>query len=39
VHQFISGASGLAILVAVVGYGFYRSLAGQPLFTGKLLQD
>ncbi len=29
----------LAIVVGVVAYGFYRSLAGQPLFTGKLLQD
>ena len=29
----------LAILVAVVAYGFYTSLAGQPLFSGKLLQD
>jgi hypothetical protein len=29
----------LAILVAVVAHGFYRSLAGQPLFTGKLFQD
>jgi hypothetical protein len=29
----------LAILVALVGYGFYTSLAGQSLFGGKLLED
>jgi hypothetical protein len=29
----------LAICVALVGYGFYTSLAGQPLFGDKLLQD
>ena len=28
---------GLGILIAVVAYGFYTSLAGQPLFGGKLL--
>ena len=30
---------GLAICVALAVYGFYTSLAGQPLFGGKLLQD
>ncbi len=30
---------GLAICLALVVYGFYTSLAGQPLFGGKLLQD
>ncbi len=29
----------LVICVALVAYGFYTSLAGQPLFGGKLLQD
>jgi hypothetical protein len=29
----------LAICVALVAYGFYTSLAGQPLFGEKLLQD
>ncbi len=29
----------LAICVAVVAYGFYTSLAGQSLFSGKLLED
>jgi hypothetical protein len=29
----------LVICLALVIYGFYTSLAGQPLFTGKLLQD
>ena len=29
----------LAICVAVVAYGFYTSLAGQPLFAGKLWED
>ena len=29
----------LAICVALAVYGFYTSLAGQPLFGGKLLQD
>lgn len=29
----------LAILVAVVAYGFYTSLAGQALFSGKLFED
>lgn len=29
----------LAICLALVTYGFYRSLAGQPLFGEKLLQD
>jgi hypothetical protein len=29
----------LAICVALAGYGFYISLAGQPLFGGKLLDD
>jgi predicted Ser/Thr protein kinase len=29
----------LAILVAIVVYGFYTSLAGQTLFGGKLLED
>jgi hypothetical protein len=29
----------LVICVALAGYGFYTSLAGQPLFGGKLLQD
>jgi hypothetical protein len=30
---------GLAICVALSAYGFYTSLAGQPLFSGKLLED
>jgi serine/threonine-protein kinase len=30
---------GLSICVALVVFGFYTSLAGQPLFGGKLLQD
>jgi hypothetical protein len=30
---------GLGICVALAIYGFYTSLAGQPLFGGKLLQD
>ena len=29
----------LAILVAVVAYGFYTSLAGQALFSRKLFED
>jgi hypothetical protein len=29
----------LAICVALVGYGFYISLAGQSLFGGRLLED
>ena len=29
----------LVICVALAVYGFYTSLAGQPLFAGKLLQD
>ena len=29
----------LAILVAVVAYGFYTSLAGQALFSEKLFED
>ena len=29
----------LSICVALVIFGFYTSLAGQPLFGGKLLQD
>ena len=29
----------LAICVAVVAYGFYISLAGQPVFRGGLLED
>lgn len=29
----------LVICLALVSYGFYTSLAGQPLFGGKLLQD
>jgi hypothetical protein len=29
----------LTICVALVIFGFYTSLAGQPLFSGKLLQD
>jgi len=29
----------LTICVALVIFGFYTSLAGQPLFGGKLLQD
>jgi serine/threonine-protein kinase len=29
----------LTICVALVVFGFYTSLAGQPLFSGKLLQD
>jgi hypothetical protein len=29
----------LAILVLAVAYGFYNSLAGQPLFSGRLLED
>lgn len=29
---------GLAICIALAGYGFYASLAGQPLFGGKLMQ-
>src|SRR5204863_9311630 len=27
------------VCLALAGYGFYTSLAGQPLFGGKLLQD
>ena len=30
---------GLGICVALAIYGFYTSLAGQPLFRGKILQD
>lgn len=30
---------GLTICVALAVFGFYTSLAGQPLFSGKLLQD
>jgi hypothetical protein len=30
---------GLTICVALVVFGFYTSLAGQPLISGKLLQD
>jgi serine/threonine-protein kinase len=30
---------GLVICVALAGYGFYTSLAGQPLFGGKLMQE
>jgi hypothetical protein len=29
----------LVICVALAAYGFYISLAGQPLFSGKLLED
>jgi hypothetical protein len=29
----------LVICAALVVYGFYTSLAGQPLFGGKLLED
>ncbi len=29
----------LSICLALVIFGFYTSLAGQPLFSGKLLQD
>jgi serine/threonine-protein kinase len=30
---------GLTICVALAVFGFYTSLAGQPLFSGKLMQD
>ena len=29
----------LTICVALAVFGFYTSLAGQPLFSGRLLQD
>ncbi len=29
----------LVVIVALAAYGFYTSLAGQPLFQGKFLQD
>ena len=29
----------LVICVALVGHGFFRSLAGQSVFSGKLLAD